>query len=169
MMDLRERTATARIARPEAPVAADNGSIELPISDFFPDRLGFIASRVVRAAEKECLGKHELGLAEWRILSLLNEVDMTTSKTIGGVTGMHKTKVSRAVADLERRALIARKPNRNDLRESLLSLTERGRALVGKIAPEARAFSRRLWNTLDDSERSAVESMIGKLSESVAA
>ncbi|WP_188408923.1 MarR family winged helix-turn-helix transcriptional regulator [Agaricicola taiwanensis] len=123
--------------------------------------------RVVREAERQCLKSHDIGLAEWRILSLLSELGVTTAKTIGEVTDMHKTKVSRAVADLERRRLIARRPNRNDLRESLLSLTEVGQSLVTQIAPECRAFSRKIWNSLDESERALLKNLLAKLDQSV--
>jgi DNA-binding MarR family transcriptional regulator len=165
-MVYRERSLTAQVVRASYPVN-DNGLIELPLAEYFPDRLGLVAMRVVREAEKQCLRSHDIGLAEWRILSLLSELEVTTAKTIGEVTDMHKTKVSRAVADLERRRLIGRKPNRNDLRESLLSLTETGRTLVAKIGPETRAFSRGLWNSLDDNEKALMESLLDKLSRSV--
>ncbi len=145
----------------------DNGAIELPLAEYFPDRLGVIAMRVVREAERNCLRSHDIGLAEWRILSILSELNVTTAKTIGEVTDMHKTKVSRAVADLERRRFIARKPNRNDLRESLLSLTDTGHTLVAKVGPECRAFSRSLWNGFDEGEKLLLERMLDKLAKSV--
>ena len=46
-----------------------------------------------------------------------------TAKAIGAHTHMHKTKVSRAVALLEKRRLVARRANREDMREAFLSLT----------------------------------------------
>ena len=162
MLNVREG-ATARTIRCGDSDERHNGGFELPISDFLPDRLGLAASRVVRAAEKRCLMPHGIGLAEWRVLALLNELDSTTAKTIGSISGMHKTKVSRAVAELERRALISRKPNRNDLRESILSLSGAGRALVGEIAPEAQAFSQHLWGTLDGQEQELIETALNKL------
>ena len=49
-----------------------------------------------------------------------------TAKAIGAHTHMHKTKVSRAVALLEKR-MLARRANRDDMREAFLSLTAAGR------------------------------------------
>jgi DNA-binding MarR family transcriptional regulator len=166
MMVYRERSVAAPVVRASFPMN-DNGVIELPLAEYFPDRLGLIAMRVVREAERQCLKAHDIGLAEWRILSLLSELGVTTAKTIGEVTDMHKTKVSRAVADLERRRLITRKPNRNDLRESLLSLTDAGQSLVTQVAPECRAFSRKIWNSLEENERVLLESLLAKLDKSV--
>ena len=48
---------------------------------------------------------------------------------------MHKTKVSRAVALLEKRRLVARRANREDMREAFLSLTTAGRAMYEELAP----------------------------------
>jgi DNA-binding MarR family transcriptional regulator len=56
------------------------------------------------------------------VLVTLGQFGVMTGKAIGAHTHMHKTKVSRAVAFLERRKLIARRINRGDMRESFLSL-----------------------------------------------
>ena len=50
---------------------------------------------------------------------------------------MHKTKVSRAVSELERRKLIARRENSADRRETFLSLTPAGRTIYRDLAPGA--------------------------------
>ena len=68
-----------------------------------------------------------------------------TGKEIGAHSHMHKTKVSRAVALLERRKLLARKANRADLREAFLSLTPAGRAIYEDLAPIALEFARSGW------------------------
>ena len=67
-----------------------------------------------------------------------------TGKAIGARTHMHKTKVSRAVAQLEARKFVTRKANRADLREAFLSLTPAGRAVYEELAPRAREFTEKL-------------------------
>ena len=61
------------------------------------------------------------------ILIGVRENGVMTGKAIGAKTHMHKTKVSRAVAQLEQRKLISRRANRADLREAFLALTPAGR------------------------------------------
>jgi DNA-binding MarR family transcriptional regulator len=68
---------------------------------------------------------------------------------------MHKTKVSRAVALLEKRKLLARRMNRADMRESFLSLTTAGRATYEDLAPHALDFARRLTDILTPGDRDA--------------
>src|SRR5262249_42417064 len=85
-------------------------------------------------------GRYGIGIPEWRVLVTLGESGAMTGKAIGAHTHMHKTKVSRAVAQLEQRRFLNRRTNRADLRESFLSLTPAGRAVYEELAPSARPF-----------------------------
>jgi DNA-binding MarR family transcriptional regulator len=78
---------------------------------------------------------------------------------------MHKTKVSRAVALLERRKLVSRRTNRDDMREAFLSLTSAGREVYDQLAPAALEFVRQLIETVDPEERTALDRAITKLIE----
>ena len=71
-------------------------------------------------------------------LVTLGQFGVMTGKAIGAHTHMHKTKVSRAVALLEKRKLVVRRANRADMRESFLSLTGRPSDLRGAGAARAR-------------------------------
>jgi DNA-binding MarR family transcriptional regulator len=88
-----------------------------------------------------------------------------TGKAIGTHSHMHKTKVSRAVAELEKRKLIARRANRADLRESFLSLTPAGRTIYEELAPGALDFARRLAEVVDPADRTAFERAVERLTE----
>jgi DNA-binding MarR family transcriptional regulator len=78
---------------------------------------------------------------------------------------MHKTKVSRAVALLERRKLVMRRANRADLREAFLALTPSGRAMYDDLAPIALDFANRLSEVVDPADRAAFERAIERLIE----
>jgi DNA-binding MarR family transcriptional regulator len=82
--------------------------------------------------------RYRIGVPEWRVLVTLGQYGVMTGKAIGAHTHMHKTKVSRAVAFLEKRKLLIRRANRADMRESFLSLTAPGRAMYRR-ARSARA------------------------------
>ena len=79
-----------------------------------------------------------------------------TAKAVGAHSHMHKTKVSRAVSELERRKLVVRRENRADRREAFLSLTAAGRAIYQDLAPGALEFARRLFETIDPADRACV-------------
>jgi len=78
---------------------------------------------------------------------------------------MHKTKVSRAVALLEKRRLLARRSNRADMRESFLSLTASGRAMYEEVAPHALDFAQRLTDILSPPDREAFDRALRLLTE----
>jgi DNA-binding MarR family transcriptional regulator len=90
---------------------------------------------------------------------------MMTAKAIGIHSHMHKTKVSRAVALLERRKLVVRRANRADLREAFLSLTPSGRQIYDELAPIALNFTRQLLQTVDAPDRAALDRALKKLTE----
>src|SRR5438477_5689590 len=88
-----------------------------------------------------------------------------TGKAIGARTHMHKTKVSRAVAQLEGRRYLVRRANRSDLREAFLSLTPAGRAVYEELAPRALEFTARLCEAVSSSDQMAFDRAVKQLTE----
>jgi DNA-binding MarR family transcriptional regulator len=88
-----------------------------------------------------------------------------TGKAIGEHSHMHKTKVSRAVALLEKRRLLTRRANKADMREAFLSLTPAGRAIYQDLAPVAAAFARRFIEAVDPADRPAFDRALAALTE----
>jgi DNA-binding MarR family transcriptional regulator len=99
------------------------------------------------------------------VLVTLGQFGVMTGKAIGAHSHMHKTKVSRAVAELEKRKLVTRRANRADLRESFLSLTAAGRTIYEELAPGALDFARRLAEVVDPADRTAFERAMQLLTE----
>jgi DNA-binding MarR family transcriptional regulator len=93
----------------------------------------------------------------------LGEYGEMTGKAIGAHTHMHKTKVSRAVAQLERRKLVTRRTNREDLREAFLALTPAGRAVYAELAPRAIDFMERLVQVVAAPDRGAFDRAMADL------
>ena len=73
---------------------------------------------------------------------------------------MHKTKVSRAVALMEKRRLLARRANREDKREAFLSLTAAGQAMYEEVAPHALDFAKRLTEILSPARSRSIQSRL---------
>jgi DNA-binding MarR family transcriptional regulator len=99
------------------------------------------------------------------VLVTLGQFGVMTGKAVGAHSHMHKTKVSRAVAELEKRKLVTRRANRADLRESFLSLTTAGRTIYEELAPGALDFARRLGEVVDPADRAAFERAMQRLTE----
>ncbi|MFZ0608479.1 MAG: hypothetical protein WAM75_12510, partial [Xanthobacteraceae bacterium] len=71
----------------------------------------------------------------------------------------------RAVALLEKRKLLARRINREDMRESFLSLSASGRAIYEELAPHALEFVRRLTDILTAGDREAFNRALQQITD----
>ena len=153
---VRERTAQAPSPPSPPPL--------LKLEQFLPHRLNVLSSLVSQALTY-VYARRGIGIPEWRVLVTLGEYGVMTGKAVGAHTHMHKTKVSRAVAQLEQRKLLTRRANRADLRESFLSLTPAGRAVYEELAPRALEFMDRLAEVVPQGDRAAFDRAMKQLTK----
>lgn len=106
-------------SRPQGPVTDLDRSV-LFLTTAFANKLSKGASRRLKAA----LG---IGLMEWRVVCNLGVEPGLSAARIAEISGVDKSVVSRAVAELERQKLIVADEQRG--RETGLRLTAAGQAL----------------------------------------
>ena len=135
----------------------------LKLEHFLPYQLNVVSNLVSQALSRVYARRYGIGVPEWRLLVTLGQFGVMTAKTIGAHTHMHKTKVSRAVAQMEKRRLLVRRANRDDKREAFLSLTGSGRAMYEEIAPHALDFALRLTEILTAEDREVFNRALQKL------
>jgi DNA-binding MarR family transcriptional regulator len=135
----------------------------LKLEQFLPYQLNVVSNLVSLALSRVYARRYGIGVPEWRVLVTLGQYETMTAKAIGAHTHMHKTKVSRAVALLEKRRLLARRANREDKREAFLSLTAAGRTMYEEVAPHALDFAKRLTEILSPGDREAFDRALAKL------
>jgi DNA-binding MarR family transcriptional regulator len=157
---IESESAAEPAGRATAPIDAP-----LKLEQFLPYQLNVIASLVSQALSRVYARRYRIGVPEWRVLVTLGQYGIMTGKAIGAHTHMHKTKVSRAVALLEKRRLLVRRANRADMRESFLSLTATGRAIYEELAPHALDFTRKLTEILEPADREAFDRALKQLTE----
>jgi DNA-binding MarR family transcriptional regulator len=136
---------------------------DLHLETFLPYRLNVVSALTSQALSRIYAERYDIGVPEWRVLVTLGQYGTMTGKAIGTHSHMHKTKVSRAVAQLEKRKLVTRKINRDDQREAFLSLTPAGRAIYNDLVPTALDFERELLDALEPSERVMFNRVLDKL------
>lgn len=149
--------------QPEPSPPGDETTLRL--EQFLPYRLnvvGLFASRALGRIYSERFG---IGIPEWRVIAQLGEFGKLTSRDIGELSQMHKTKVSRAVSELEKRGLTSRSENREDRREAFISLTPRGSRTYAEIVPLALAFQARWTEGLPADELRVFERVLSVLTE----
>ena len=123
---------------------------QFALETFLPYRLMRIAEQVSQDFSSIYRQKYGLSRPEWRCLATLGQFGTITAKEIGEHSAMHKTKVSRAVAELERRNWLTRQPDPQDRRVEHLMLTKAGREAFGNIVPLAEEFERGLHDGLGE-------------------
>lgn len=144
-------------------------SPSLRLETFLPYRLNVLAALASEALSRIYRDRHGIAVPEWRVLATLGQYGRLTARDIGAHSHMHKTKVSRAVADLEARRLLTRTASRDDRREAHLSLTAKGVRVYRDLVPDALAFARALEESLSAAERRALDKAITALTSRAAA
>ncbi|MGO4704405.1 MarR family winged helix-turn-helix transcriptional regulator [Microvirga sp. 2MCAF38] len=130
---------------------------------FLPYRLNVLASLTSNALAQIYAERFDLTIPGWRVVATLGQYEFRTARDIATHAVMHKSTVSRAVAVLEGRGLVVRRPNTDDRREELLELTPEGRAIYEALAPEALSFEDRLLSVLSRDEQSLLWALVDKL------
>jgi DNA-binding MarR family transcriptional regulator len=107
----------------------------------------FLPYLLNQAAEAASLGFQEIyrdryGLTrtQWRVLANLGRFGAMTARDICAISHVEKTKVSRAVAALDRGGLLRRRPSDTDGRAEILGLTDRGQGVFAEIGLCARDY-----------------------------
>lgn len=141
----------------------------LELESFLPYRLYRLADTVSREFSRIYKERHGLTRPEWRTLSGLGERGTMTATELGEQSAMHKTKVSRAVAELERRRWLTRTPDDNDRRVEHLALTKAGLAAYREMVPLAKAFEEELLEKLGAGDRAAIVQGVSALEVALSA
>ena len=94
---------------------------------------------------------------------MLGRYDGLSAREVAERTAMDKVAVSRAVAELMKDGRVRRATADHDKRQSVLSLTARGKKVYAEVAPLALEHERRLLAHLDADEQRWLGQIIDKL------
>jgi DNA-binding MarR family transcriptional regulator len=135
----------------------------LLLEDFLPYRLNVLAAEVSEGLARVYSTRFGIDIPGWRVIATLGQFGAVTAKAVGDHSHMHKTKVSRAVMELEKRGYVARTPNPLDKREAFLALTATGDAVYREIVPLALSYQNALLQTLNAAQRAALDDIVASL------
>jgi len=107
-------------------------------------RIVRIADLILRIGTLPFKERFGLKPTDLRILIMLGAYQPISVNEVSRRTHIDKAWISRSLAPLLRRKLITRTPHPGDSRASLLSLTNKGEALLREIAPVADEYQRQL-------------------------
>lgn len=144
-------------------VAGGAGLLEL--ERFLPYRLSVLASDVSRALSQTYTREFGLSIPEWRVVANLGRFGPLNAGDLAERSSLDKPKVTRALQKLEARGFVQRAVEAKDRRQVRLSLTRRGRLVLGQIASLALEWERELIAPLGASDRAALERILKMLGE----
>lgn len=120
---------------------------DLDVNDF-AQTIGRLV-RHMRAAAAQ----HELSLTESAVLARLGRDGPATTAELARAEGMRPQSMSAAVAALEERGLLERKPHPSDGRQMSIVLTDKGAAVRNSTKDLKRAWLAQAIRRLGDEER----------------
>jgi DNA-binding MarR family transcriptional regulator len=111
--------------------------------------------------------KHEVTIAQWRVLLTLANHPGATAVDITAQWALQPMAVSRAIRELEQRRLLVRRLKPSDGRSHALLLTARGQAMYETVAPDATARYREIVDCLPRNDRVELARMLTELIQRV--
>ena len=109
--------------------------------------LGWPLARIAHAftaAHNEALAPLALNLRTFAVLAMVAAGSVRSQLEIAQSVGLDKTTLVATIDDLERRALVLRKPDPDDRRARIVEITATGQALLEAAGDAVRATERRV-------------------------
>jgi DNA-binding MarR family transcriptional regulator len=157
------RNRQARAPRPAAPAKDGRARQVLDLDRYVPALITFIANKLSRGATVVYQKRFGVNVTEWRILSLLAIEPEISAARICHVIGFDKGPVSRTLAAMEGRGLVAIKADQDDARTYSISLTAKGYATHDQVIVVALERERRLLSCLNKPEREVLIELLRRV------
>jgi DNA-binding MarR family transcriptional regulator len=145
--------------------AADNDEALAPITAMMSSRLMVLANLLKRGAILRYKRLAGLSSVEFGLVASMGRRPPMSVISLAEAVGMDKGQISRALAELVSRKLVAKAVNPQDNREVLVCLTRAGLAAHDTIVAGARERNRRLLEQLSAGELAALLAQIDRLTE----
>jgi DNA-binding MarR family transcriptional regulator len=138
-------------------------AMTLDLERYVPAFVTFIANKLSRSATVFYQSKFGVNVTEWRIMSLLAIEPGITASRICHVIGFDKGPVSRTLAAMQTRDLIAIKNDSRDARSHSISLTRKGQDTHDSVIVAALERERRLLACLEKDEREVLIDLLRRI------
>ena len=141
----------------------------LDLERYVPAFITFIANKLSNSATALYQRRFSINVTEWRIMSLLAIEPGIPASRICQVIGFDKGPVSRTLAAMQKRGLIAIRTDPDDGRTHMISLSAKGRATHDQVIVAALDRERRLLSCLSREEREVLIDLLRRLHDNLGA
>ena len=136
-----------------------------PTTDFLPLKLMKAAQGIQLAFTRQLGEDLDIGIAEWRLLTALDNQTDIAANEVAAIAGMDKVQVSRAVSRALGHRLVSRRRDQEDRRRTVLNLTDEGKKVVEASKPLAKKFDTALREKLGISGVAELEQQLNTLNK----
>jgi DNA-binding MarR family transcriptional regulator len=143
--------------------------LTLDLERYVPAFITFIANKLSNSATAFYQANFGVNVTEWRMMSLLAIEPGIPASRICHVIGYDKGPVSRTLAALRKRGLVAIRTDPNDGRSHSISLTARGRATHDRVIVVALERERQLLSCLDKREQEVLIDLLRRIHDNLGA
>lgn len=133
------------------------------LKSFVTYRLARVQNRLNAQAAALLRANCDLSLTEWRVISLVNLLDVTTATVMAREAEIDKGQISRAVKSLTDNGYLFAKDSDRDGRQTLLSLSPKGYAIHARLIEIMRGRQQRLIEDISENELEAFYKVLEKL------
>jgi len=159
---------TQKARKQMLPSAAGAAEELAPITVMMSSRLMVLANLLKRGAILRYKRLTGLSSVEFGLVASLGRRPPMSVISLAEAVGMDKGQISRALAELVSRKLVAKAINPRDNRETLVSLTKAGLAAHDAIVAGAQERNRKLLEQLSREELDVLLGQIDRLTETAA-
>src|SRR3981189_1562375 len=149
--------------RKAARVSGVKAGQTLDLERYVPAFVTFIANKLSRSATALYQKRFGVNVTEWRMMSLLAIAPGLTASRICYVIGFDKGPVSRTLALMQKRGLIAIKTDPRDGRSHSISLTPKGRQVHDQVIVAPVGRERGLLACLRKDEREVLIDLLRRV------
>ena len=143
----------------------ESASNDNPTTDFLPLKMMRAAQGIQLAFTRQLGQDLDIGIAEWRLLTALDNQTDIAANEVAAIAGMDKVQVSRAVSRALGHRLVSRRRDQDDRRRTVLNLTEEGKRVVDASKPLAQKFDEALRDKLGISGVAELEQQLDSLNK----
>lgn len=140
-------------------------NFEFELEDFTPFLLNIAAEATSLQFQQHYKQKFGMLRTEWRVVFHLGLYGPMHAKDISTRARIHKTKVSRAVAALEKKRFLERSEESRDRRHEWLKLTAIGTAAFRDLFNAARRFDADLMSDFSPMEQEILKKCLTKIAD----
>lgn len=137
---------------------------DVTIRDLLSYRIHQVSSQMSRSAALQYRSHFDVSLGEWRALALLGAGVALSLNELARAADLDKAQMSRIVAGLSKRELIARAEGSTRGQTVRLALTRKGQALYRRLIEAAMKRNNAFLACLSPQERKVLDEALVKLS-----